>query len=475
MPKAKPINLSKKQLSKETSAPKKRKSLTAAQKQEVCLKKKSSPFLKNKDLAKEYDVSEGMICDILKTKDRWLAVDLYSYQAGLRRERKLPFIVIEEALALWVENALQAGLIISDDILSIKALEFAFLCNEEKFKGSDGWIDKFKKRHNLKQYNMHGEAASAPLAELDTMRENLCQILKNYDPNDIFNCDETGLFWKMRPNHTISNGLVAGTKQSKDRIMVLFTCNATGTEKLRPLFIHKYENPWALKNINKTTLPVNYYWNSKSWMQAQYRKLLLRNRVKAFDNYNEFGINPVEINIKKCIKYVARAWNNVTQSTIENCWLKADILPKDNESEIDMDFCAETQVLLTHTNELKEVQDLIDKLNLENPLTADEFIQCDESELTAEMISNEEILKVVLPNNHEQEVEELNSDPLPSINHSEAIEHYDKVILYLEQQEDKFDMKKEEIRCIKKLRKEALKQHFISARQTNLNDFINIS
>ncbi|PKY14153.1 hypothetical protein RhiirB3_426095 [Rhizophagus irregularis] len=42
------------------------------------------------------------------------------------------------------------------------------------------------------------------------------------------------------------------------------------------------------------------------------------------------------------------------------------------------------------------------------------------------MISNEEILKVVLPNNHEQEVEELNSDPLPSITHSEAIEHYDK-------------------------------------------------
>ncbi|RGB37897.1 hypothetical protein C1646_26552 [Rhizophagus diaphanus] len=139
-----------------------------------------------------------------------------------------------------------------------------------------------------------------------------------------------------------------------------------------------------------------------------------------------------------------------------------------------MDFCAETQVLLTHTNELKEVQDLIE-LNLENLLTADEFIQCDESELTTEMISNKEILKVVLPNNHEQEVDELNSNPFPSITHSEAIEHYDKLILYLEQQEDKFDMKKEELRCIKKLKKEALKQSFISARQTNLNDFININ
>ena len=91
------------------------------------------------------------------------------------------------------------------------------------------------------------------------------------------------------------------------------------------------------------------------------------------------------------------------------------------------------------------------------------------------MISNEEILKVVLPNNHEKEIEEPDSNPLPSITHDKAIEHYDKVILYLEQQEDKFDMKREELRFIKKLKKEALKQRFISARQTNLDNFINIS
>ena len=65
-----------------------------------------------------------MICDILKAKDRWLAVDLNSYQASLQRERKLPFITIE------------ANIIISDSILSTKVLEFAFLCNEEKFKAS---------------------------------------------------------------------------------------------------------------------------------------------------------------------------------------------------------------------------------------------------------------------------------------------------------------------------------------------------
>jgi hypothetical protein len=210
-------------------------------------------------------------------------------------------------------------------------------------------------------------------------------------------------------------------------------------------------------------------------VQAQYRKLLLRNKVKAFDNYNEYGTKPIEIDIKKCIKYVARAWDNVTQSTVKNCWLKADILPKDNEDEIDMDFHAETQVLLAQMKELEEIQDLIDKLDLENPLNADEFVQFDNSEITTDMITNEEILKVILPNNHERELEEPDFNPLPSITHSEAVEHYDKVIVYLEQQEDKFDMKKEELKFIKKLRKEALKQRFISAKQTNLDKFINNS
>ena len=62
----------------------------------------------------------------------------------------------------------------------------------------------------------------------------------------------------MKPSRTISYDPVPGTKQSKDRVTVLLTCSATG-KKLDPLFIHKYENPRALKNINKKTLPVDYY------------------------------------------------------------------------------------------------------------------------------------------------------------------------------------------------------------------------
>jgi len=384
---------------------------------------------------------------------------------------------------------------------------------------------------------MHGEAASAPIQDLSSMRENLHQTLRDYDPKDIFNCDETGLFWKMKPSRTLSNSSVAGSKQSKDRVTILLTCNSTGTEKMRPLFIHKHENPRALKNINKNSLPVNYYWNKKSWMQvsiwnqylkkldahmraqkrnilllvdnapthalyentiltnivihhlspnttaylqpcdqgiinsfkSQYRKLYLRNRVKTFDNFNEYGTEPVEINIKKCIKYVARAWDSVTDITINNCWKKANIMPTYNEEDND-----ENEILmeLARIKELEEVQVLIDQLNPENPFTAEEFVDYDNSEGTTEMVSDEEILKAVLPNDQEKE-EEIEEIPLPTITHTEAVESYDKVLLYLQQKEENFDSKKNDIKIIKKLKKEALKDRFISARQVNLNDFVN--
>ena len=120
---------------------------------------------------------------------------------------------------------------------------------------------------------------------------------------------------------------------------------------------------------------------------------------------------------------------------------------------------------------MEEVQVLIDKLVFDDPFTAEEFVECDKSETTGEMISDKEILKAVLPNEQEKEKEK---DSLPTITYSETIEAYDKVILHLKQREEVFNVNKEELKFIKKLKKEALKQQFISARQTNLNSFVSI-
>ncbi|CAB4493929.1 unnamed protein product [Rhizophagus irregularis] len=184
-----------------------RASLTGAQKQEVCLKKLQKPTPKNKELAKEYDVSQEMISDILKESEKWLALKLDFYEASLKKQVKPNFPQVDEALGFWVEKAIDNNITISGELLAQKACDFATLLDVQDFKGSDGWVAGFKKRHNLESYVKHGEAASAPSEEdLNEMRKDLQNILKEYSPDDIFNIDKTGLYWKMEPNRTLSTG-----------------------------------------------------------------------------------------------------------------------------------------------------------------------------------------------------------------------------------------------------------------------------
>ena len=92
-------------------------------------------------------------------------------------------------------------------------------------------------------------------------------MIAEYDLNDIYNADETTLYWKLEPNKSLANGPIVGTKKPKDRVTIMLTCNATGSHKLPAVFIHKFKNSRCIRNIDKTTLPVWYYWNNSSWMQ----------------------------------------------------------------------------------------------------------------------------------------------------------------------------------------------------------------
>ncbi|UZO11021.1 uncharacterized protein OCT59_002597 [Rhizophagus irregularis] len=57
------------------------------------------------------------------------------------------------------------------------------------------------------------------------------------------------------------------------------------------------------------------------------------------------------------------------------------------------------QLELERLKELEEVQVLINKLDFKDSFTAEEFVLYDDSEVTTEMISDDEILKAVQPNN----------------------------------------------------------------------------
>jgi hypothetical protein len=244
----------------------KRVTLTALQKKELCQKKTTNLRITNVELAKEYGIGEGTVSGILKEKDKWLMIELDTPEANMKRMRSPAWPQIEDALSMWIDQAIRQEHIISGHIIKNKAKNFAKLLQIDNFTASEGWLEGFKKRHNIKEYAKRGEANSAPLEDLPKFRLELQEIIKQYQLSDVFNCDETALFWLLEPSKTLAKGAMSGTKKSKERITIMLTCSALG-EKIKPVLIHKYENPRSLKNITKTNLPVFYYWNKKAWMQ----------------------------------------------------------------------------------------------------------------------------------------------------------------------------------------------------------------
>ena len=130
----------------------------------------------------------------------------------------------------------------------------------------------------MRQFKKQGEASSAPSAEsIENDRLALQQFLEPYNPEDIWNGDKTGLFWKMEPSRVLAHGPISGHKKEKSHVTIFCATNATETEKMALTFIHKYKTPRPMKNLNYHNLPVYYFWNKKSWMQVSiFNEVLLK-------------------------------------------------------------------------------------------------------------------------------------------------------------------------------------------------------
>ncbi|GFU83282.1 tigger transposable element-derived protein 1 [Trichonephila clavipes] len=99
---------------------------------------------------------------------------------------------------------------------------------------------------------MHGESASADkeVAEKYCLKFQEFIEAEGYRPQQIFNCDGTGSFWKRMPNRTYitkDEKSVPGHKPMKDRLTLLLGANASDDMKHKPLLVYHSENLRAIK------------------------------------------------------------------------------------------------------------------------------------------------------------------------------------------------------------------------------------
>ncbi|XP_014260374.1 tigger transposable element-derived protein 6 [Cimex lectularius] len=235
-------------------------------------------------LANQFKVSKTQIADILKHE----AEIVKSYREndiGETTSRVFHGVtggaVIDKAVLEWFQRVRAQKIPISGPIIQAKALEVAQELGDTGFKASNGWLQRFRTRHAIKFKAICGESGSVNEYTVEEWTSKIESIIEGYAPKDVFNADETGLFYRALPDKTLcfKGENCAGGKVAKERLTVLLCASMTG-EKIKPLVIGKAAKPRCFKGVNMETVGVSWKFNSKAWMTTD----IMREWLEQLDN-----------------------------------------------------------------------------------------------------------------------------------------------------------------------------------------------
>ena len=207
-------------------------------------------------------------CKIMKAKSRYKEIDE---------------AVFERVRFLRSQCGGRRPLPVSRALIKARAIHEAKARNIYSFKASDGWFWRWRWRFNVgKSVALHGEAADVDLAEADKEVDKIRSAILDgkFHPNNVFNMDETALFYRTIPNRTYlvcsdvdkrQAGKGSKLMRCKDRLTVVLCVNATGTCKLDPVVIGSSKNPRCFRYNGPPSIP--YFHQAKAWNdRALYRR-----------------------------------------------------------------------------------------------------------------------------------------------------------------------------------------------------------
>lgn len=180
--------------------------------------------------------------------------------------------VVDQALYTWFLQERNLGNPVSGALLAAKAVELNKQNNgPDSCCASKGWLHGFNQRHGIRQLSIQGEKKSADHKAADEFgpyfRNHLAE--NDYHLNEVYNADETGLYWKTLPRTTLAAAevkAVSGAKIIKNRLTAMFCANMTGSHKIPLLVLGKSKQTRCFSKNEMQNLPVTYMAQRKGWM-----------------------------------------------------------------------------------------------------------------------------------------------------------------------------------------------------------------
>jgi hypothetical protein len=287
---------------KEASRKRRRVVLTIDQKVEILQLLETSS---RTAIAAKYGVGKTTITDIKRNKDKIIGFKREMTDMGMTRPAKIMKVgndtELDKAIYMWFQQKRMEGMPMSGAMLCEKATWFSQrMCGEgSSFSASSGWLWRFCKRHGIRSLSMQGEKLSANVESAEEFCSTFQSFIKkeNFSLDQIFNCDETGLYFRLLPDKTLASFFEkspAGSKKSKDRVTVSACANASGRIKLSLLLIGKSKRPRCFRNVKTELLPVLYEGQKNAWMTASLFKEWFHNNFVPHvrEKLTSFGLEP---------------------------------------------------------------------------------------------------------------------------------------------------------------------------------------
>lgn len=164
----------------------------------------------------------------------------------------------------------EKGSYISGPMISSRAQELhKEMGYQDTFNASNGWLDRFKVRNGIKLCGIREMKTESDSSAVIPFRTELVSLAKDHNLSleQIYNADETDLFYKMLPNpESDSNELKASVRAYRERMTVLCCANATGNHKLPLVVIGRGKRSRTFTSNEIKNLPVQYFSQETAWM-----------------------------------------------------------------------------------------------------------------------------------------------------------------------------------------------------------------
>ncbi|KAM6215423.1 jerky protein homolog [Rhynchocyon petersi] len=243
--------------------------LTLKEKMEICSRLERGES--RKALMQEYNVGMSTLYDIRAHKAQLLRFFAHSDSSqALARRRTLhtpKLQQLDRVLYEWFLVKRAEGVPVSGPMLVEKAKDFYEQMQlREPCVFSGGWLWRFKARHGIRKLDACSEK---PVVDRQAA-EQFCNFVQSLVaehglcPEQLYNADETGLFWRCLPRPALDGDPEPTLKQRKDRLSVLMCANAAGSHKVKPLVVGRCSGPRVLKGIRH--LPVAYQVQGHAWV-----------------------------------------------------------------------------------------------------------------------------------------------------------------------------------------------------------------